>query len=131
MPYNVLETFLGKVVGDGQCVALVKAACGTPATALWNRGALVKATSPSIGTAIATFDPPTGEFPKGRYGNHEDGRSHAAIYMGQDLVGIHVIDQWKGKPGQPPQPAHRRVIRFKAGKDTTQANDGDAFFIVE
>lgn len=38
------------------------------------------------GTAIATFDP------SGKYGNHTDGRSHAAIYLGQDATGIQVLD---------------------------------------
>ena len=54
------------------------------------------------GTAIATFDP------DGRYGNHTDGRSHAAIYLGQDATGIRVIDQWvrrvNGKTDFSPSP---------------------------
>lgn len=126
MPYNALESFLGKIVGDGQCVALVKAACGTPQTALWNRGALVKGMTISVGTAIATFDPPSAEFPNGRYGNHTDGRSHAAVYLSQDLVGIQVIDQWVT------QPAHRRTIRFQGNTPGAKdSNNGDKFYVIQ
>lgn len=58
-----------------------------PHTAAWQRGALVKGNVNMVpGTAIATFDP------SGKYGNHTDGRSHAAIYLGQDATGIQVLD---------------------------------------
>jgi hypothetical protein len=54
------------------------------------------------GTAIAVFDA------DGHYGNHTDGTSHAAIYLGKSSVypgGIYVYDQWHG------QVAHCRDIR--------------------
>jgi hypothetical protein len=57
-------------------------------------------------TVIATFDS------NARYGNHLDGRSHAAIYPGQDLTGIRVLDQWNGHSQQP---VHERIIRFGNG----------------
>jgi hypothetical protein len=46
------------------------------------------AIEPAPGTIIATFDP------NGHYGNHTDGRSHAAIYLGQNASGIQIIDQF-------------------------------------
>ena len=68
--------------------------------------------------AIATFDP------DGRYGNHTDGRSHAAIFMEQVDDGLLVWDQWHD------QPVHQRVIRFRGGEGRW-VNDGDRFFVIE
>ena len=78
-----------------------------------------------MGTAIATFDD------DGSYGNHTDGRSHAAIYMGQTAAGIQVIDQWvHTKAGvRSVHVAQERTIRFKgAGR---KDDDGDAFYVVQ
>ncbi|WP_226991913.1 BPSL0067 family protein [Cronobacter condimenti] len=53
--------------------------------------ALVKGNkSLAPGTVIATFDE------SGRFGNHTDGRSQAAIYLGQNVHGMIVLDQWMG-----------------------------------
>ena len=125
MAYNPFSKYLGHVIGDGQCVEVVKLICGCPQTALWKRGALVKGIPILPGTAIATFDPPNAELPNGRYGNHEDGRSHAAVYLGQDLEGLRVLDAWLG------QPCHERVIRFQ-GKTpgVKDSNNGDKFYII-
>lgn len=112
------ESYSGQVVGDGQCVAFVKAASGAPATSLWKQGALVKNSSIPAGTAIATFDP------NGTYGNHTDGTSHGAIYVGQNAAGLQVWDQWTG------QPVHQRTIRFQNGA-AKPVNDGDKFYVVE
>src|SRR5438034_729591 len=89
-----------QLVGDGQCVAFVKAASGAPPTALWREGLKVKGLQLAPGTAIATFQ-------NGRYMNDTHGKSHAAIYISQDAFGILVWEQWVGKP------VHQRVIRFK------------------
>jgi len=51
------EQYAGQVVGDGQCVAFVKASSGAPVTSMWKRGQKVKGNNVSKGTAIATFDP--------------------------------------------------------------------------
>jgi hypothetical protein len=70
-------------VGTGECVALVQAATGAPRTTEWRPGVQVQGNvNIRPGTAIATFD--------------DDGHytGHAAIYLGQDAHGIHVIDQW-------------------------------------
>jgi len=123
-----------KSVGDGQCVAFVKAASGAPETKRWTKGAPVKANPGlTVGTAIATFDS------DGTYGNHQDGRSHAAIYMGQDAHGLRVMDQWmtpikdaKGKiTGHKPQPVHLRTIRFWHKGAVTPNNDGNCYNVIE
>ena len=76
-------------VGNGECVALVEKATGAPLDKSWRKGALVQGnTQLAPGTAIAVFDS------NGRYGNHTDGTSHAAIYLRQDAKGIYVIEQW-------------------------------------
>lgn len=115
--FNPLAKHLGEAVGTGQCVALVQVVCGAPLTHGWKRGALVKGAAVIAGSAIATFDP------DGTYGNHTDGRSHAAIYLSQDAQGINVIDQWLT------QPAHQRKIVF----DDTRldVNNGTKFYVIE
>ncbi len=113
------EDFLGKSVGNGQCVAFVQKASRAPLTKDWKRGDLVKGNAMvAKGTAIATFDP------NGRYGNHTDGSSHAAIYMGQDGKGLNVLDQFVVPQNHPVQP---RTIRFGGNP---AANDGEAFFVI-
>lgn len=108
--------YLGKVVGDGQCVAYVRAASGAPASSTWGESIKVRAADVPTGTAIATFQ-------NGRYLNATDGRSHAAIYISQDDQGLWVYDQWIG------QPVHKRLIHFRGGSGTAN-NDGDAFSVV-
>jgi hypothetical protein len=112
------DQYAGQVVGDGQCVAFVRTASGAPATASWSQGAQAKGSAIAAGTAIATFDP------NGTYGNHTDGTSHAAIYIGQDAGGLQVWDQWVG------QPVHQRTIAFRGGAGKP-VNDGDAFYVIE
>lgn len=110
------ERWADQVVETGQCVAYVQVACKAPHTSHWRRGGLVKGdASVPPGTAIATFDPDE------TYGNHTDGRSHAAIYVKQDEHGLTVYDQWVG------QPVHQRVIRFNGDRSV---DDGNAFFVI-
>ena len=122
MPYVAPhpESYKGKVVGDGQCVAFVKASSDAPQTAQWHRGSKAKGSAEiEKGTAVATFDS------NGHYTNSTDGTSHAAIYVGQDVIGLQVWDQWLG------QPIHERTIRFRNGAPGTKpVNDGDAFYII-
>ena len=115
------ESFAGKVVGSGQCVAFVEQASTAPHTALWKRGGKVKGDlTIAPGTAIATFNA------AGVYTNSTDGTSHGAIYVSQDALGISVWDQWTG------QPVHQRVLHFRGGAPGVKpVNDGDAFFVVE
>ena len=81
------------MVGNHQCVALVRHYAGAPATLAWKQGEVVLGNRLlRKGTAIATFI-------NGKYANHQQG-NHAALYMGQALDGIIVMDQWTGKrPG--------------------------------
>lgn len=112
------ESFEGKVVGSGQCVAYVQEASGAPVTASWVQGSKVRGNGfVTRGTAIATFDA------GGKYPNHASG-NHAAIFLSQDEGGIWVYDQWAG------QPVHKRHIRFKHGSGSP-SNDGDAYSVVE
>ena len=110
---------MGTAVGTGHCVPFVREVTGAPITTQWRRGERVR-DNPDlpIGVAIATFDA------DGRYGNHVDGRSHAAVLIAVRENGLLVVDQWLG------QVVHQRVIGFHGGKRDA-ANDGDAFFVVE
>ena len=109
---------MGSCVGTGQCVALVQHTAGVPHTSKWRRGALVRGGDHPAGTAIATFSS------TGRYANHVDGRSHAAIFLEETPEGIRVCDQWHG------QACHTRLIRYKAGKGLP-VDDGDAYYVIE
>jgi hypothetical protein len=108
----------GRVVGSGQCVAYVQQICGMPHTSHWRRGRQVRGGAVDPNTAIATFDA------DGRYGNHTDGRSHAAVFLMETETGLLVWDQWGG------QPVHSRTIRFHGGAGK-KANDGDAYYVIE
>lgn len=108
----------GRVLGNGHCVAFARECCGLPPTAEWRRGDPVRGSDCAPGTAIATFDS------NGRYGNHVDGRSHAAILLAENVDGLLVLDQWIG------QPVHQRVIRYRGGNGDP-VNDGDAFYTIE
>ena len=78
------------MVGNHQCVALVRHYAGAPATLAWKQGKAVLGNRLlRKGTAIATFV-------NGKYANQQHG-NHAALYMGQALDGILVMDQWKDK----------------------------------
>jgi hypothetical protein len=111
------DSYFGQAVGNGHCVAFVRAASDAPHTSEWLRGDNVRATVPAKGIAIATFDA------DGRYGNHTDGRSHAAILIACHADGLLVWDQWVGHPVQ------QRVIRFRGGQGDA-VNDGDAFHVI-
>ena len=72
----------------------------------------------ATGTAIATFDP------DGRYGNHTDGRSHAAIFVAEQGDGLLVWDQWVHHP------VSQRIIHFRGGAGEP-VNNGDQFCVIE
>ncbi len=116
------QSYDGQTVGDGQCVAFVEAAAGTPTTAGWQRGQLVKGNAVATGTAIATFDP------DGTYGNHTDGRSHAAIFVSEQPDGLLVWDQWVAQPVN--HSVSQRTIHFRDGQGLA-VNDGDQFYVIE
>jgi hypothetical protein len=109
-------------------VALVEAATGAPPDRTWRRGAKVQGNlSLKPGTAIATFGL------NGRYGNTEDGASHAAVYLSQDAGGIWVIDQWNKRTNGKitgKQVPHKRHIRF-VNPGAQPADTGSQFYVVE
>jgi hypothetical protein len=112
------EAYLGQLVANGQCVRYVQVCAKCPHTSKWKPGVKVRGNEIEFGTAIATFDP------DGRYGNHTDGRSHAAIYIEENDAGLLVIDQWVGHP------VSERIIRFRGGNGKW-VNDGDRFYVIE
>jgi hypothetical protein len=125
MPYLAidLKRYLGDSVGDGQCVAYVRAASGAPHAQAWQRGYPVKEASTLVpGTVIATFDA------NGQYGNRKDGTCHAAIFVRRAAGGIVVLDQWITHGVR--QPVHERMIRFDT-PGARKINNGDAYFVVE
>jgi hypothetical protein len=113
------ESFAGQRVHNGQCVRYVQEACGAPHTSEWRQGVKVRGAGDiAPGTAIACFGS------DGRYGNHTDGRSHAAIFVEELDEGLLVWDQWSGHP------VASRTIRFRGGAGRA-VNDGDAFSVIE
>jgi len=126
MPYIAIDPhrYEGISVGDGQCVAFVRAASNAPPSSAWTRGAQVKSTNYiSTGTVIATFGS------SGKYGNRKDGTSHAAIFLRKTPTGIVVLDQWVWMGGAK-QVVHERTIHF--GRVAGQAvNNGDNYYVVE
>jgi hypothetical protein len=111
---------VGLVVGDGHCVAYVRAAANVPPTSEWIEGQPVwQCAWLPAGIAIATFDD------QGRYANAIDGSSHAAILVEVDECGgLSVLDQWKLHP------VARRIIRSRGGKGPA-ADDADRYCIIE
>jgi hypothetical protein len=113
------ESYAGQRVHNGQCVRYVQECAGAPHTSRWRCGRKVRGAGDiEPGTAIATFDP------NGRYGNHTDGRSHAAIFVEELDAGLLVWDQWAGHL------VSRRTIRFRGGTGRA-VNDGDRFSVIE
>jgi len=100
----------------GQCVSYVKQVCPLlPKTDLWSKGKPVKDNKDIVaGTVIATFNAAL----------HYEG--HAAIYVGQNEVGINVYDQYVTPPS--PKAVGPRLLRW-GGKGN--ANNGDNFYVVE
>ena len=115
---TTFDRYLGKTVGTGHCVPFIRETCGAPHTAAWLRGDLVRTSNATEGTAIATF------YQDGKYGNHTDGRSHAAILMAINSDGLLVMDCWLN------QPIWQRTIKYRNGSGDP-VNDGDAFYIIE
>jgi len=118
MSFNCVnpESYEGRVIGNGQCVAFVRVACEAPASTSWSQGEIVKGSQLQPGTAIATFT-------NGRYPNNPEG-NHAAVYIAQNAEGILVWDQWVG------QPVHSRTIRFRNGQGSA-SNDGDRYSVIQ
>lgn len=110
----------GKAMGNGHCVALLQlGGAKVPHTSRWRPGGDVLGNYDLVpGTAIATFDS------DGRYGNHTDGRSHAALFLRHDQAGFWVVDQWVGHPVAP------RLIRDKQGQGLA-CDDASRYDVIE
>jgi hypothetical protein len=114
-----------KLVGDGQCVSLIHAVTVAPGASVWHQGEHVAGSKGILpGTIIATFDS------NGRYGNHTDGTSHAAIYIGQTPSGIIVIDQWKGHGARPDHVPQQRTIHID-GQSRMAVDKGINYYVVQ
>jgi hypothetical protein len=130
-PYVCLnpDTYLTKVVGNGQCVVFVKVAAGAPETSAWMEGTKIKKGDPPLpkGTAIATFV-------NGKYPNHQHG-NHAAIYIGQNNEGIQVYDQWaktdKKTGAVTYHPVTLRTIHFHVIPGHSLSDNGNAFSVIK
>lgn len=114
-----------KLVGDGQCVALIHAVANIPATLSWRQGEQVKG-NPHImpGTIIATFDN------NGRYGNHTNGTSHAAIFLRRTPSGIVVIDRWNAAEPANAHPPQERTIRLNS-HFSKKVDQGEKYYVVQ
>ena len=109
-----------EVIGNGQCVTLVKQFSDAPAASLWREGDKLtpdSAKTLAAGTVIATFA-------KGRYPNRSSG-NHAAIFVRAFAGGIAVFDQWTNhKPSE-------RNIYFGRGKGVNVAQRPELYSVVE
>jgi hypothetical protein len=115
------KEYANKLVGNGQCVAFVRAACHAPPSSLWKEGEKVKADGSqkiAKGTAIATFF-------GGKYPNYSSG-NHTAVYLTQNKVGIVVLDQWVAQGA-----VKKRTIRFTHKGSVSPVDDGTAYSIVK
>ena len=123
------DSYLTKVVGNGQCVVFVQVAAGAPVTHAWKEGKKIHKGGAPLpkGTAIATFI-------EGKYPSHTHG-NHAAIYIGQNAEGLQVYDQWASKDKATGaikfQPVHARTIHFHVLPGGSLSNNGNAFSVIE
>ena len=116
-----------EMVGDQECVALVKKYAHLGATATWRQGKKVFGDmSRPRGAAIATFV--HGKYPASGAGFHK----HAAFYLGQDANFIYVMDQWKGKKTKVSQrKLPRRGGMRSDGSYPDASNNAEAFYVIE
>ena len=122
MPYIARADYAKQkeMVGNGECVTLVKHLAGARASSLWREGDkvpdLLEKGGMSKGPVIATFI-------NGRYQNLRQG-NHAALFIRQVPGGIEIFDQWRNhKPSA-------RVIYF--GRSAAGAsNRPELYSVVE
>ena len=102
MPYIARADYAKPIVGNGECVTLVRHLAGARASSLWREGDkvpdLLEKDGIAKGTVIATFV-------NGRYQNLRQG-NHAALFIRRVPGGIEIFDQWRNH-----QPS-ARVIYF-------------------
>jgi hypothetical protein len=123
MPYTAKEDYAKQrdVVGNGECVTLVKQLAGARQSSLWREGKkvsdLLENGRITEGTVIAIFV-------KGRYQNLRHG-NHAALFVRRVPGGIEIFDQWRGhKPGT-------RIIRFGRTPAASASDRPELYSVVE
>jgi len=106
--------------GNTECVEFLRQALKAPPTVQWQEGKKITQgdTAVAAGTPIATFV-------NGKYPQTGSTGMHAAIYLGQNAVGIQVLDQWRAQ-GE----VRERTIRWNP-TSTSPSNDAKAFSVVE
>lgn len=106
--------------GNSECVEFIKQTLQAPETALWREGTkIIKGdTSTVAGTAIATFV-------DRKYPQEGSTGKHAAIYLGQNGLGIQVLDQWRSQGMVMP-----RTIKWHPTSPGA-SNDGNLFSVIE
>ena len=115
------QSYISPITDKTECVAFLQATIpGVPNTHSWKEGKAITQSDLSVaaGTAIATFV--DGAYP----GPGKD--KHAAVYLGQDVNGIQVLDQW-AKQGK----VLKRTIRWVVPVATTIQNDGTKYSVIE
>jgi hypothetical protein len=105
--------------GNTECVEFIKQTLNAPPTSSWREGRGIKlGVVVPPGTAIATFV-------GGKYPQSGNTGKHAAIYLGQNAIGIQVLDQWRKQGSVQP-----RTIKWKPTSPGL-SNDGSAFSVIE
>jgi hypothetical protein len=123
--YEEVDSLLNKkVVGDGDCVTLIKEYArglnGLP-TSRWKAGArVVDVRGLKRGTAIATFV-------DGKYPNNKNG-NHAAFFLAHGGAGFYVMDQWRKKSFIDKRYISRKSERH--GTPTDPSNNALAFYVI-
>jgi hypothetical protein len=71
------------------------------------------------------------ELEKTEYPNRSSG-NHAALYFGEGLGGIYIMDQWKSKKeGKVSSRFIRSLGKDKRGRFIRPSNNADAYSIIE
>jgi hypothetical protein len=112
--------------GNTECVEFIKQTFNTSniRTLSWREGTKIRKLNPgeqdtvTRGTAIATFV-------NGRYPQEGNSGKHAAIYLGQNVEGLQVLDQWRAQGRVLP-----RTIPWQP-RHPGLSNDGNAFSVIE
>lgn len=124
MPESNVQRGFANARGNTECVEFIKQTLDAPATTAWRQGQRIIRLPPHApdpvarGTAIGTFV-------NGRYPQTGNSGMHAAIYLGQDAQGIHVLDQWRAQGRVLP-----RTIPWQPRRPGL-SNDGTAFSVIE
>jgi hypothetical protein len=111
------------IKNEAQCVEFVRQTSGAPHTSLWRKGIQVKGNDHKIpfGTAIAIFNE-NGRYPQ----KDEKVPRHAAIYIGQNISNLVVLDQWVSQ-----NKVLARPIWFADYKKPSKdQNNGDLYYVI-